>query len=270
MNISGKQSEHNAATRSQWEHFESHRKHTTRNICDARNTLPASVTEPTLAILGAGNGNDIELAEIVKSFSKVHLFDFDPIALEYLSSQQLNNPFVSNSVIVEAPVDLSGIFTELDDSPAKLNEAEVLKLAEKTRAVEDVLPGRQFDVVASTSLTTQLLGSVVSSFGDDSPFKNFMLLAIRDGHLQLMEKLIRPGGFGVLICDFVSSDTLPELKTADTDEAILATARKAIDERNFFSGTNPWAIKDALGKLIEEDSLRPWSCLLYTSDAADE
>jgi len=39
----------------------------------------------------------------------------------------------------------------------------------------------------------------------------------------------------------------------------LATARKAIDDRNFFTGTNPWAIKDALAKLITEDAFEPWS-----------
>ena len=87
-----------------------------------------------------------------------------------------------------------------------------------------------------------------------------MLIAIRDGHLKLMEKLIRPGGAGVLITDFVSSDTLPELATIDdAPETVLATARKAIDQRNFFTGTNPWAMKDALAKLISEDPFEPWS-----------
>jgi len=207
MKISEKQSQHNAGTREQWEYFASHRGQTTSHICDARDALPASTTEPTLAILGAGNGNDIDLRTIAKSFSKIHLFDFDPVA----------------------------------------------------RGVAEVLPGRQFDVVVSTSLTSQLLASVVESFGDQSPIKNFMMLAIRDGHLQLMEKLIRSGGVGVLVCDFVSSDTLPELASADTEESILAAARKAIDERNFFTGTNPWAIKEALSKLIVEDPSRPVS-----------
>lgn len=258
MKVSEKQAGHNTATRSQWEFFESHRLHTTANICEARNGLP-TVAEPTLAVLGAGNGNDLDLPMIAKSFSKIHLFDFDPVALEHLRSQQLSNPFVANSVIIEPPVDLSGIFTDLDDLPEAMSEPDVLKLGDKARAVEHVLPGQQFDVVASTSLTTQLLGSVVDAFGDGSPFKNFMMLAIRDGHLKLMEKMIRPGGRGVLVCDFVSSDTLPELVGADTEETVLALARKAIDERNFFTGTNPWFMKEALGKLITEDPNQPVS-----------
>ena len=258
MKTSEQQSKHNANTRSQWEYFSSHRHHTTSNICEARNHILASQTEPTLAVLGAGNGNDLELDTIAKSFSKIHLFDFDPAALEYLKSQQLTDPAVSEAVVIEPPVDLSGVFSDLDNLPSNVTESFVLEFAEKTRKVENVLPNRQFDVVVSTSLTSQLLGSIVESFGDDSQFKNYMLIAIRDGHLKLLEKLTRPGGIGLLILDFVSSDTLPELVTADTDESMLATGRKAIDERNFFTGTNPWAIKEAMAKLIVEDPSRPW------------
>ena len=258
MKTSEQQSKHNANTRSQWEYFSSHRHHTTSNICEARNHILASQTEPTLAVLGAGNGNDLELDTIAKSFSKIHLFDFDPAALEYLKSQQLTDPTVSEAVVIEPPVDLSGVFSDLDNLPSNVTESFVLEFAEKTRKVENVLPNRQFDVVVSTSLTSQLLGSIVESFGDDSQFKNYMLIAIRDGHLKLLEKLTRPGGIGLLILDFVSSDTLPELVTADTDESMLATGRKAIDERNFFTGTNPWAIKEAMAKLIVEDPSRPW------------
>ena len=258
MKTSEQQSKHNANTRSQWDYFSSHRHHTTSNICEARNHILASQTEPTLAVLGAGNGNDLELDTIAKSFSKIHLFDFDPAALEYLKSQQLTDPTVSEAVVIEPPVDLSGVFSDLDNLPSNVTESFVLEFAEKTRKVENVLPNRQFDVVVSTSLTSQLLGSIVESFGDDSQFKNYMLIAIRDGHLKLLEKLTRPGGIGLLILDFVSSDTLPELVTADTDESMLATGRKAIDERNFFTGTNPWAIKEAMAKLIVEDPSRPW------------
>jgi len=259
MKNSEQQFKHNANTRSQWEYFGSHRQHTTSNICEARTHLSASQNEPTLAVLGAGNGNDLELDTIAKSFSKIHLFDFDPAALEYLKSQQLTDPTVSDAVVIEPRVDLSGVFTDLDNLPTDVTDSFVLQLAEKMRNVATVLPDRQFDVVVSTSLTSQLLGSIVDSFGDDSRFKNYMLIAIRDGHLKLMEKLIRPGGVGLLILDFVSSDTLPELKIADTDESMLATGRKAIDERNFFTGTNPWAIKDAIAKLIVEDPTRPWN-----------
>ena len=259
MKISEQQTKFNANTRSNWESFESHRHFTTATIGEAKKYLPINCKAPTLAVLGAGNGNDLELQKVAESFSKIHLFDFDPAALEHLKTQQLNQPSVSEKTVIEPPVDLSGISKELENLPAELTEPEVLQLANRAREPNDVLPGRQFDVVVSTCLTTQLLDSVVNSIGDDSPFKHLMMIAIRDGHLKLMDNLIRPGGAGVLITYFVSSDTLPELQNVETSQSVLDLARKAIDQRNFFTGANPWAIKDAIGQLIVEDPFEPWS-----------
>ena len=194
MKISEQQSSYNANTRSQWEAFENHRHHTTKTICDATKYLPLTRAQPTIAVLGAGNGNDLELETIAKSYSKIHLFDIDPIALEYLKSNHLGSAPLSSSVVIEPPVDLSGISDQLNNLPSELTESWVLDLADKTRQAKKVLPDRQFDVVVSTCLTTQLLAGIVNSIGDDSPYKNLMLIAIRDGHLKLMDNLICPGG----------------------------------------------------------------------------
>ena len=259
MKYSEQQFQFNSKTRSNWDFFENHRNHTNIAICDARKYLPESNSEPSVAILGCGNGNDLDLKSIANTFSKIHLFDFDPAAIEYLESQQLSDPALLKSVVIEPPVDLSGVAAELDNLPSELSESQVSSLIQRTRSVENVLPDRKFDVVVSTSILTQLLASVVSSLGDDSEYKNALMLAIRDGHLKLMVDLICSGGAGVLISDFVSSDTLPELMTMDDPESVLALARKSIDERNFFTGTNPWAMKDALAKLITEDPFEPWN-----------
>ena len=224
-----------------------------------KNTCPQNNLAPSIAILGCGNGNDLDLKRIAETFAKIHLFDFDPTALEHLRTKQLAEPELLNSVVIESLVDLTGVSAELDALPAEVSEPQIVAIADKARRVDDVLPGRKFDVVVSTCLLTQLLSNVVSSLGDDSKYKIAMMLAIRDGHLQLMSNLIDAGGSGVLITDIVSSDTLPELETADTPESVLSLARKAIDERNFFTGTNPWAVKDALAKLIVEDPFEPWS-----------
>ena len=259
MRYADKQFEFNANTRANWDRFENHRNHTITAICDAKKYLPLNKLESSIAILGCGNGNDLDLKTIAQTFSKIHLFDFDPTALGYLKSQQLVASELLESVVVEPPVDLTGISSDMDNLPPELNEDHIVELAEKARQVADVLPERKFDVVVSTSLITQLLANVVFSVGDDSEYKNFMMLAVRDGHLKLMADLMSPGGAGVLVSDFVSSDTLPELAIAETPESALALARKAIDERNFFTGTNPWAMKDALAKLIVENPFEPWS-----------
>ena len=249
----------NTDTRANWDCFEHHRNRTTTAICEAKKYLSSTNPTSSIAILGCGNGNDLDLKRIAATYSKIHLFDFDPTALEHLRFQQLAGPELSDSVIIEPPIELTGVSANLDSLPTELSEAQVLKLAERARQVNDVLPNRKFDIVVSTSLLTQLLDNVVNAMGDTSPYKNFMMLAIRDGHVRLMANLIEPGGVGLLVTDIVSSDSLPELATADTPDAVLTLARKAIDERNFFTGANPWAIKDALAKLIVEDPFAPWS-----------
>ncbi len=259
MNILKQQVGFNSATRENWELFASHREHTTHLICEAIKRLPSSVTNPTLAILGVGNGNDLDLETLAANFAKIHLFDLDATALEHLRSKQIDHPRVAQSVVVEPPVDLTGASAELENVTGELTEPQALELGDKLRNVSNVLPDRKFDLVVSTSLLTQLLNHVVHCVGDEAEFKNYLMIMIRDGHLKLMSRLIRPAGVGVLVTDFVSSDTLPELNEADTEKAVLGLSRKAIENRNFFTGTNPWSVKDSLAKMIPEDPNSPWT-----------
>lgn len=258
MNVSASQARFNEETRERWEHYRSHRE-------KLDNLLAAIAGQwfgrlGSLAILGAGNGNDLELARLANRFEKIHLFDFDSQALERLTKRHLHDPKVRQAVVLERPVDLSGIADDLNGiDKDSITEAAVLELAERARDPQMVLRERSFDVVISGCMLTQLLAGVLESFGDDSSHKDYMMLALRDGHLKLMSRLVKPGGHGLLVSDFVSSDTLPELKDADTDEAVVALARKAIEQRNFFTGTNPWAIKDSLANMIVEDANATWT-----------
>ena len=259
MDILQQQAGFNSETRKNWELFASHREHTTRLICEATQRFESSITNPSLAILGVGNGNDLDLKTLAGKFAKIHLFDFDSAALKYLQSQQLNDPEVAQSVVVEAPIDLTGASNELENVTGDLPQAKAIELGDRLRSVSNVLPDRKFDLVVSTCLLTQLLGHVVHCVGDEAEFKNYLMIKIRDGHLKLMSRLIRPTGVGVLVTDFVSSDTLPELNEATTERAVLEVARKAIATRNFFTGANPWAVKDSLAKMIQEPPESPWS-----------
>ena len=259
MNILQQQSGFNSATRKNWDLFASHRECTTRLICESVGRSQSSAADPSLAILGAGNGNDLDLKTLAAKFDKIHLFDLDATALEYLQAKQLDDPEVAQAVVIESPVDLTGAAAELDSLPDELTEAKAVELGAKLQSVNNVLPGRTFDLVVSTCLLTQLLSHVVHCVGDEAEFKNYLMVKIRDGHLKLMSRLIRPAGAGVLVTDFVSSDTLPELNEATTDQAVLEVSRKAIATRNFFTGANPWAVKDSLAKMIQEPPELPWS-----------
>ena len=259
MDILQQQAGFNSVTRKNWELFASHREHTTRLICEAPQRLESSITNPSLAILGVGNGNDLDLKTLATKFAKIHLFDFDVAALKHLQSQQLSDPAVAQSVVVEPPVDLTGASNELENVTDDMPQAKAIELGDKLRNVSNVLPDRKFDLVVSTCLLTQLLSHVIHCVGDQAEFKNYLMIMIRDGHLKLMSRLVRPAGVGVLVTDFVSSDTLPELNQANTAQAALKVSRKAIETRNFFTGTNPWAVKDSLSKITPENPALPWS-----------
>ena len=258
MNILQQQVDYNARTRESWESFSSHRANTTRLICETTQRFPSPVSDPSLAILGAGNGNDLDLKTLAGTYAKIHLFDFDAAALDHLQSEQLDDPEIARAVVIEPPVDLSGACAELESVTGELTEADAIELGNKLRDVSGVLPERKFDVVASTCLLTQPLNHVVHCVGDAAEFRNHLMIMVRDGHLKLLSQLIRPSGAGVLITDFVSSDTLPELNEAHTAQAVREISRRAIEARNFFTGTNPWAVKESLSKMIQESSSLPW------------
>ena len=109
---------------------------------------------------------------------------------------------------------------------------------------------QQYDVVVSCCLLTQLISGVLFTVGGDSPHYLPTVLAIRAGHLRLMKQLLKTDGRGLLVTDFVSSDTLPALANANDDAAVLAISRMAIDQRNFFTGGNPFAVKQNLEALL--------------------
>ena len=87
---------------------------------------------------------------------------------------------------------------------------------------------------------------------------------MRDGHLNLLARLRKPNGRVILATDFVSSDTLPELKTVEDADAVIKLSRQAIERRNFFTGANPFSIREKLVELkhvagpSDVDIASPW------------
>jgi hypothetical protein len=76
----------------------------------------------------------------------------------------------------------------------------------------------------------------------------------------MIVELLNPGGTGIVVSDFVSTQTAPEL--AQWDEASFATqALQLIQRGNFFTGANPFSIGDYYQKLPSVESVHvipPW------------
>jgi hypothetical protein len=92
-------------------------------------------------------------------------------------------------------------------------------------------------------MLTQLIDSVYMALSTEHPRCVELVMAVRNRHLEIILELLNPGGVGVLVTDFVATETAPEL--AQMDELLLPrAAAKWIEERNFFTGANPFAIRD--------------------------
>jgi hypothetical protein len=227
----------NATTRERWDAMASHRARVMGLIAEARGG-----TGKTLCVMGPGNGNDIELAKLARDFEKIALVDLDEAALARAVAR-LDENLVGN-VRRYCPIDLSGILPVLESWVRHRNpsHAEISGVMRTALAAPRPDVGA-FDVVASTCMLTQLIDSVYMALPMEHPRCVELVMAVRNRHLEMILELLNPCGVGVLVTDFVTTETAPEL--AQLDELLLPrAATKWIEERSFYAGANPFAIRD--------------------------
>jgi hypothetical protein len=193
----------NRATADAWERFGEHRARVTALLAEA---APAH-GQGSLALLGAGNANDVDLKALVERYAQVHLIDIDADAVARAVAQQPET--VRQRLTVQAPVDLSGALKPLADWKGRgPSTADLAGLPD--RAHDDVmraLPAR-YDVVASTGLLSQLLWTCERALGEH-PMVAPVSLALAVAHLRSLVALTRAAGRALLITDTVSSETYP-------------------------------------------------------------
>jgi hypothetical protein len=124
--------------------------------------------------------------------------------------------------------------------------------------------GQDYDRIASTCLLSQLVEQVIEILGRDSPQLVTTIQTLRLRHLELMARALRPGGVGWLFCDFVSSETLPELLTT-APAALPPLLGQALTAGNVFHGCNPGILlqvmrqDEPLKSLITDPKItNPW------------
>ena len=253
----------NLRGRDAWDRFAGHRAEVTRHLLAAATRLsptgPAPVatqadqspsiagqtqTSARLGVLGAGNLNDLDLRCLLERFSTIELFDLDKEAVcDGLQRQQ----YGTDPRIMVHEVEVTGLGHLLSQcSPeTTLRDATLQACFERTSTVNLLGVVQPFDVTASVCLLTQLIDSVVQTLGENHPECHALSLAIRDQHLDQLCQLTRPGGRIVLITDVVSSDSYPALsKTPAAD--LPRVVAGLIHHGNFFTGTNPFAIRAKL------------------------
>lgn len=235
-----------------------------------------------LCVLGAGPCNDLFLNRLLESWQTIELVDHTPTRID----EALEFQGVSRDRVRITALDLlwgtQGVpnlqFDDLEDEAIRRHEVQAasaksgeIGLVRWSQARWEPLE-ESFDGIASTCLLSQLILQVKSWMGNDHPELVEAIKLVRWRHFMLMAKSLCSGGTGLLVCDFVSSDTLPQLMDVDS-RALPSLLKHALETDNFFHGLNP----GILLKVAREDvSLQammknvglsnPW--VWYTGDKA--
>jgi hypothetical protein len=214
------------------------------HFADHRVRLTALIGEAgggeSLALLGAGNCNDIDLGALSAIYRSIDLIDLDREALERARDRQPAE--VAARLRLHAPVDLSGAFEELprlrgkEVPPDRLSGLPIPALERVLAAVPE-----RYDTVVSCCLLSQLMHSCFLAL-PDHPQLEAIGGALAVVHLRSLIDLCRPGGRIVFATDVVSSETYPleDLWDQQPPRQLLSRLEAA---GNFLSGTAPALVR---------------------------
>ncbi len=228
------QSQSNRSAAGHSQHFAGHRARMTQEIAARR---PPGVPRARLCLLGAGNAHDVDLDALAACFDEIHLVDIDRDAVE--QARQRANPETARRLVVHAPVDVSGLFAQMEGwvrtPPAT---AELRAVAE--RAVADVvaaLPG-PFDLVVSCSLLTQLQLVLLEVVGDRNPRFGELRALVSRVHVRALARLAGGHGRALLVTDLTSSETYP-LDELAPDADLRALMSELLSVGNVIHAAHP-------------------------------
>jgi hypothetical protein len=225
----------NRETADNWGSFQSHRQRVTDLI--TRLAPGDGSRAGQLAILGAGNCNDLALDEIAARFDGVHLVDIDREAIERGRARQPAQ--VAERLHLHAPVDLGGGLGEVGQfrrrtaTPTELGALPGAAMRTALAAVPE-----RFEAVASTCILSQLVHGCQQLLGPEHAQIQEIACAVVVAHMRVVAQLLAPGGSALLITDMVSSDTYP-LEELWGQRSPWALVDELETSGNHLSGTTP-------------------------------
>lgn len=241
----------NRLTRERWATFASHREQITRILGQH---APAGAS--SLCVLGAGNCTDLDLLWLVSRFKEILLVDLDGEALASGVRAQLGE---DSAGVKSLAADVTNVYPILDDLIHGRSRIEdrIDELRRQLAGPAMLVEAEQkFDCVLSACLLSQLIDAIGMAVPQTDPHYLELVLATRRQHLATMLELLAPGGTLILLTDFVSSLTCPDLATIPEDQ-LGHYARHQIAAGNFFTGLQPRAVLDALSQMLPPGSSPP-------------
>jgi hypothetical protein len=211
----------NRITADEWTRYGNHREQVTAGILRA--LAACAVDQRKLLVLGAGNLNDLDVRAVLDTASSIVLLDIDEAGVR--------SALTRHGLDRDKRLEVVGV--DLLDAPGS------------TAALSE-LHG-SFDVVLSAGVVTQLFATVAARYDDPTNLAmHTALLTTRAEHLEHMTALLRPGGHGMLVVDVVASVTCPALLDPMPSPMLTEILYDCLQQGNFFTGTNPFAIQQAL------------------------
>jgi len=193
-----------------------------------------------IAILGAGNCNDLELSTLAEVFQELHLFDIDAQALAGAFERQ--SGAVQRACYLHAH-DLTGVASFLEEWRSNPPQPLAAQVAAWGKLAPLLSAAGQFDAVISTCLLSQVAINLRDFFGL-VPALNTALLAAVTGHVALASSLTKAGGTLLVVSDCITSQ-YPIHQEAQARGAVNAIFHLAA-QGAVFPGTDPALIADLL------------------------
>ena len=198
----------NAAGPGNWESFAGHRARVT-------GLLRAVQRGEGLCVLGAGNGDDLDLAALLREFGLVHLVDLDGDALARAHARVPGE--LRHKVIVHGDVDLTGLLDDVERWAE--DDDQLASMAAGAAAAIAARLGRTFDVVLSSCVLSQVCAPFTRVLARRALEWQALMRLLGRTHLELMSLLLRPGGSGVALGDVyygAARDRLGQVPTWET------------------------------------------------------
>ncbi len=212
----------------------------------------------TLAVPGAGNCNDLDLPILAETFERVDLIDLEETGLAHGLHRAFPDGPPAHLRAIDG-IDLTGLGKRPRNAPP-VPEKSPKFVSKLMKHRPDGLAAGAYDRVVSSSMIGALVSNLAIVMTQKHKRFSESVLAVRDAHLHQLVDLLKPGGFGVITVELISSDAIPDL-TRWNAKQLLPAFDQIVKQGPTFPGAHP----DQMGRALVEtrqvtaiNGLSPW------------
>ena len=239
----------------------SHRKKVSDWLCQGFEAETAKC-----CIIGPGCGAHLNLAQLLGHFAEVQLIDVTQEGLDLnLRAQSIDSEKLQTHVLS----DFAGITTVLGQLQ-KTSATQELKFHDVQEGIEAAMQlapwpvAEEIDIVLSTEGLGMALSATAAIVGHQHPSLPDFHHAIRLAHTQEILRILKPGGYGIVVNQLMSSKVMPSLSNIP-EEKLDWVMSEVIQKNRGPTGTSPTQIRDLLlhdqaikHELAQVHMLTPW------------